>query len=362
MTRIFRRIVLPMLIVCCAVPALAQNENAPENKAPDGFQVEKIAPDVTVISDGANRWGGEDKDFSQLSNASQWVGKRIDIPEAALQGVKYVRLRVFGGLEDYSYALLPAGQAANGLNEAFEVFVYGQGSRPVWDIAAFAAPADPQAPRVMVWQDFFIPLSHLSAGANTFILHKMRSEENYFDDYLFIGIDNSKSAGHSRLSANFGQDWNNVLNVEGSTGEYMMKLLLISSEPMTTDVWNRGDKPDAHGAITNWKIDGKTLKFALDVSRLDRLLNLSPMGITLDYEGKTPPVVRLFDENDKLVEVTPKEEGKSDKGGRLNFRLPVSRARLARIEIDAPDDRADAVKRVAFNYFRAIPGDELLKD
>lgn len=78
------------------------------------------------------------------------------------------------------------------------------------------------------WYTIPIPVEWLEVGENTIIMRKTPQEE-YPSDYLYVGIDHSAEHGKSAFSRDGGRTWDTVnLNVPGSTGEYMIRMLLVT--------------------------------------------------------------------------------------------------------------------------------------
>jgi hypothetical protein len=194
----------------------------------------------------------------------------------------------------------------------------------------------------LLWTDFTIPVSELHAGGNTFIFHKTHSDKN--DDYLYIGIDNSVSYGHSRRSSDGGKTWTTQsLNTLNATGEYMMRLLLLKETTQTATVWTPEKIADPQHLIGYSGIVNGTASpyfiMELDPYAIDPL---QPFNVHIKA-AKDPQARWLDEDNNPLALKSTFADGV------LSVTVAPSQ-HLAKVEIPVGKDGKPAASEVRFDY------------
>jgi hypothetical protein len=194
---------------------------------------------VLVIRDDAGQWGGASMGMTHQHDTRYQAKKILDlsaVTPAAWAAVREVRLSAFFCVRDYS--LVSLGKA-NGLDESFEVVVNGKvhtfrnnSGVPVYE---------DRKPTMLAWFDFAFPKDEFVRGKNEIIFRKAPTTKPKPDDYLYLGIDNTISAGNSAVSVDGGKTWSSAkLNTIGARGEYMVRLLLLSGERRIEATWRPG--------------------------------------------------------------------------------------------------------------------------
>jgi hypothetical protein len=188
--------------------------------------VEEVREGVHVIRDDAGTFGGWSLGVTHMSKPEYKAKKVLDlsnVPPAVWDKVKDVRLSLAIIVRDYSFKDNPP---ANGLDEAFEVVVNGTVHRFPTNCGAKVYMES----RVndMGWFDFPVPKSQLVRGVNEIIVSK--AEGPKYDDYLYLGIDNSRQRGNSWVAFD-GVNWTqDKLTIPGGNGEYMVRLYLLTED------------------------------------------------------------------------------------------------------------------------------------
>lgn len=278
--------------------------------AAQDFRITHPQNGVAEIADDVGNWGGMSSGTSHQNEANYQTEKTIDIPAGELANAKHARLRVFMALQDYSFAL-PA-TPNNGLDESFEVIVNGNAHLYQDDDPSFSSRTNGRDPLTWAWHDFTIPVSELKSGANTFLFRKTPSEKN--DDYLYIGIDNSVSKGHSSLSVDGGKTWTTKqLNTIKATGEYMVRLLLLSDLPESTFDWKTGQRVSDTGIIGYAGREENVLRLELDSAKYDsgqplKVLLSTPSALDVkatNDAGKAVALKSTFNDNTQTLTIVP---------------------------------------------------------
>jgi hypothetical protein len=204
--------------------------------------LETLPGGITMVGDDAGLWDGHQSlSITHQNQAGYQARKILDISalqESVWAAVKEVRVSAMLAVRDYSGHSLPV---KNGLDEAFEVVVNGavntfptNGGAPVYQEGVSAG---------LDWYDVPLPRAQFRRGVNEVILRKAPSAKN--DDYLYLGIDHSQERGNSAVDFGDGKGWRqDVLTIPGGTGEYMVRLYLVTQESLTTDAaWEPGRTP-----------------------------------------------------------------------------------------------------------------------
>jgi len=268
-------------------------------------RIEPVGDGVLVASDDSGQWGGASMGMTHQSDPRYQAKKTLDlsaVPEAAWATVRGVRLSAFFCVRDYSLSSLGK---ANGLDEAFEVVVNGRvhlfpnnSGVPVYREGK---------PAAMAWFDFALPKEEFVRGRNDIVFRKAPTPATKAkaDDYLYLGIDNTASRGNSAVSFDGGRTWQeDRLNSIGATGEYMVRLVLLSGERQFESVWQAGNLTDPAGVIAYAGQRPGTNEFrmewavhALDASQpvvaVVRTAGAVRCALSwLDAEGQPLPVIR----------------------------------------------------------------------
>ncbi len=267
--------------------------------------VEQTANDVRIVRDDNGLWCGASMGMTHQSDPRYQAKKILDlasVPEPAWAAARKVRLSAFFCVRDYS--LISLGKA-NGLDEAFEVVINGKvhtfpnnGGAPVY--------ADGK-PIAMAWFDFALPKEEFVRGRNEVIFRKAPTPVTKAkpDDYLYLGIDNTPSGGNSAVSFDGGKTWTaDKLNAIGARGEYMVRLILLSSERQFESAWRPASTPalsDPAGVIAYAGAHDNEVRLEWEPQRLDQSQPVTVAVETveakkfklrwLDVEGKPLPAI-----------------------------------------------------------------------
>ncbi len=207
--------------------------------------VRQVSDGVYMVYDDTGDWGGVTTGRTH-QNSARYQAKKVldlsDLPEDVWQATRAVRLSLYTGVLDYSFHDNPP---ADGLDEAFEVVINGQVHRFATDcgIPPYVHSATP----TMAWYEMAFPKAEFVRGANEIILRKAPDDEN--DDYLYIGIATGPSRGNSMVPFD-GEPWtSDRLTMPGGSGEYMIRLHLVTTDLSTGFTWRPGaeqplDDPD----------------------------------------------------------------------------------------------------------------------
>ncbi len=221
------------------IAVLAALAARPEARAVPSL-VEEVSDGVYMVYDDTGRWGGVTMGRTH-QNSPQYQAKKVlnlsDVPLAVWEATRAVRLSLYTGILDYSFHDNPP---ADGLDEAFEVVINGRVHRFADDcgIPPYLHSATP----AMAWYDMAFPKAEFASGGNEVILRKAPDDEN--DDYLYVGIATGQSRGNSMVSFD-GATWTaERLTRPGGSGEYMVRLYLITTDLSTAFSWRpAADRP-----------------------------------------------------------------------------------------------------------------------
>ncbi|MFP4249187.1 MAG: DUF6259 domain-containing protein [Armatimonadota bacterium] len=276
--------------------------------AEDWPRIDRPADGVTVVYDDFGAWGGSSMGTSHQMEPDYQIRKRLDlsgVPQGVFNRAKAARLLVYFAAQDYSWSIEDVEH--NGLDESFEIVVNDN----VYHHRTSDVPgarADEDAPLAWQWHQFEVPVRHLNHGENVIEIRKSEQDAPPLDDYIYVGIDNTESHGHSEYRAE-GQDWTDrQLNAIGATGEYMIRLLLLERETRTESVWRPGD-----GAVAPLGYVDSTSTPRNDIIRLrdDDYLKMEfdprafdadqPMQITVESVAAVPRIV-VSDESGEVLD------------------------------------------------------------
>jgi hypothetical protein len=304
-------------------------------------QVTSPEPGLWAFASDNGNWGGAGMGTSHQAEETYWIEKRFDVPAALLAKTRVARLRVYMAVYDYSiYGATDKKQ--NGLDESFELVVNGQSQKYQDD--------DPRLPSIPVgthnlewhWHDFLVPVEHLKAGSNTFLIRKLPIGKDHNDDFIYIGIDPTVSNGNSRMSVDGGKTWEaRSLNKIDAHGEYMIRLLLSERETKAVAHWTPRGSDDSQKllAYVAAKATAPQFEAELDTSRIDSNQSFTA---TLSYAGTTAPQVQWLDDARKPFVISGEA---SD--GKIAFSFPATRRLPVSVEVSGAAVTAFDVAYVA---------------
>ena len=308
--------------------------------AQEGWVVDRVADDVLVLRDENGSWSGNQKLRMAHINTDQYqVRKTLDLsalPEGALERADHARLRLYIGLQDWSWQLPQVPN--NGLDGRFEIVVN--------DTALQFDTSDPRFPgrarksELLRWEwvDVDLPLEALRLGENTVIIRKLPGNT---DDYIYPAIDDTNAYGHSATSYDDGETWEPGLNANDARGEFMVRLVLIEGELDREAVWTPAATDDPGGFIA-WagEADG-TLVIEAEPNAFDAGAELTA---TVRFEGAAPEVAWLDAADEPLeAEVTRGE-------GTVRARFPASAVTPASLRVTP----ASTAREVRIAYTRSL--------
>ncbi|MBC7288060.1 MAG: hypothetical protein H5T86_08485, partial [Armatimonadetes bacterium] len=346
-----------VLVIATAVSVLSQARGG------DSWRLEEPADGVVLVYDDNGQWGGPSMGTSHQVNPTYQTRKTIDlsiVPADLWPKVRAARVRVFFAIQDYSWAT--PGIQYDGLDEEFEVVINGHVHRYPTS-GGFRARAKAEDKLDWQWTDFVIPVSELRRGPNEVIFRKAEDPtKDHYDDYIYVGIDNTVEHGHSAVSFDGGQTWTEQqLNAIKARGEYMVRLVLITRDTTATANWVPGPDqtpgPDGEvrgpgkisdrvGVIGLVEVPGRpetgraVLKPGAKATVwLDsRLIDpLEPIAAMVRFLGAAPQVKWLGDDGQVLVA----EQSLST--GRLTSRVTTPRVVPRRLLLSAEEDPCSLV-------------------
>jgi len=274
--------------------------------AQDGWMVDRPRRGVVVLRDDDGTWSDNPKLRMAHINTSQYQARKTldlsELPEGALQHASNARVRMYFGLQDWSWNM--EGREHNGLDGAFEVVVNGHPLRFETADPRFPGRAGASDPLRWEWVDVPVPVQHLQPGENEVIIRKVPGND---DDYIYPGIDNSVQLGHSRTSYDGGETWEQGLNTNDARGEFMIRLVLIEGETDRTATWRPPDELDDPGGLIAWAgRDGNAWVLEPDRDAFD---GSQPMTATVRYRGPVPEVAWLDRQEQPLEDEARQEDG-----------------------------------------------------
>lgn len=339
----YRALQLALAIVCTLLIAAAAG-------AQDWPRIDTPASGVTLVYDDYGAWGGGSMGTSHQNKPDYRVRKHLDlsaVPQLVFDRAQRAELLVYFAAQDYSWNLPDVED--NGLDENFEIVVNGNIHHyRTADIRG--AKAGAEGTMRWGWQRFEIPVRELVRGENVIEFHKSDRDAPPFDDYIYVGIDNTESHGHSEYREG-DADWSGAqLNAVGATGEYMVRLAFLESEARTTTTWVPGDgrvPPIGYIDATTTPRDRMLrmrhddyLKIEFDPEAFDQT---RPMQITVDSVG-APPRIVVTDEDGRTIDapIRPLER---------SFRVEVpADARPDVLYVGAAEVADSFVRSITFEY------------
>ncbi len=253
---------------------------------------------VTVVYDDYGAWGGPSMGTSHQVNPDYRVRKVLDlsvVPENVFERAREARLLVYFAVQDYSWNLPDVEH--NALDESFEIVVNGHVQR--YQTAEVpGAKADRDDELRWRWHEFPVPLDELEHGRNLIEFRKSADDLEPREDYIYVGIDNTESHGHSAMIEGPEEQWStDRLNAIDASGEYMVRLALLEREPESSATWRPGQDPvplvgyiDATVRPDDGKLhlhDDDYVKLELDP---DAFNASRPMHLRVDYVGGPPRI------------------------------------------------------------------------
>lgn len=210
--------------------------------------VEQIHDGVYLVYDDTGDWGGVTNGRTHQCSHEYQARKVLDlsdVPAEVWEATRTVRLSFYTGIVDYSAVADPP---ADGLDEEFEIVINGSVHRFPDDcgLPRYVHSASPE----MTWYDMPFPKAEFTRGPNEIILRKAPGEGQ--DDYLYVGIATGRSRGNSSVTFD-GETWTDErLTIPGGTGEYMVRLYLVTRDLKAGFTWRPGaptPKDDPHNLI-----------------------------------------------------------------------------------------------------------------
>ncbi|MGC9319510.1 MAG: DUF6259 domain-containing protein [Armatimonadota bacterium] len=277
---------------CIALCVAAQAQQWP--------RLEHPTEGVTVVYDDHGAWGGSSMGTSHQVKPDYRVRKHLDlsiVPQEVFDRAQEARLLVYLACQDYSWNIPEVDW--NGLDEHFEIAINGT-------VHTYATSDVPGAKRRREddlrwrWHEFPVGLDELVHGENVFEFRKADDDEPPLEDYIYVGIDNTESHGHSEYTER-DEPWRaDKLNAIDATGEYMVRLALLEQEPTVETIWRPMTEPvppvgyaETTGDLTDRGLElgpGQTLTIELDPDAFDDARGLSIFAdhtpIVLNADGE----------------------------------------------------------------------------
>jgi len=323
--------------------------------------IEEFAPGVTIIRDDGGHWAGPSMGTTHQHAPNYQAKKILDIsalPEETFKATREARLRVYFAIQDYSPHM--GDKVENGLDESFEVIVNGHCHTYRTD-AGYPAKARKGQRISWNWIEFAVPMRELVRGRNEFIFKKA-SEPKKYDDFIYVGIDDSLRHGNSLLSHDGGKTWTRkTLNSIGATGEYMVRLVLIHKDLRARAVWRlgtKGGRDDPLGAMGYVEqVGGEELDHSLRLSGPDAravieldpavLDPLQPIIATVTCAGDGTAGVVWRQEKDR-----PMNDKETRRKGCCVSRLETVWTRPRKLIVKAPANAATEIKSISLDFSR----------
>jgi len=246
------------------------------------------------------------------------------LPAGALAGAKSARLRLWMCLQDYSFNL--GDRRPDGLDERFELLLNGHQHTFATADPRLPGRSDPQQTLAPAWVDFDVPVTELRLGENVVELAKL--PDGGTDDYVYPGIDNSRSHGTSATSQDGGQTWSTTrLNAIDASGEFMIRLVLADRDLSGTAVWRPDQVSDPDGVLAFVESPAGGLWLE---PRRDVLAPSTALTVSIAYTGTAPAAEWIDPAGRPLTSETVTAPGK------LVCTLPAGRHDLGALRVAAP--------------------------
>ncbi len=296
--------------------------------APDaGWVVDHPRPGVMVLRNEDGIWGGLSLGVAHQNTPAYRIRKTFDLsalPAGALAGAKSARLRLWMCLQDYSFNL--GDRRPDGLDERFELLLNGHQHTFATADPRLPGRSDPQQTLAPAWVDFDVPVTELRLGENVVELAKL--PDGGTDDYVYPGIDNSRSHGTSATSQDGGQTWSTTrLNAIDASGEFMIRLVLADRDLSGTAVWRPDQVSDPDGVLAFVESPAGGLWLE---PRRDVLAPSTALTVSIAYTGTAPAAEWIDPAGRPLTSETVTAPGK------LVCTLPAGRHDLGALRVAAP--------------------------
>ncbi|HID07872.1 MAG TPA: hypothetical protein EYP10_12085 [Armatimonadetes bacterium] len=345
-----------MCVVTITFTSLPCNAQSSAGAPP---KIEQPERGVWLVYDDNGNWGGPSMGTTHQHRPEYQAMKLIDLsqfPADAFKRIKQVRLRVFMAIQDWSFNV--GKRVINGLDEAFELRVNDR-VHTYRTNAGFPARAHPSERLRWDWHDFILSPDEVVRGINRFVFKKAKGDK--YNDYIYIGIDNTVKHGNSAVSFDGGRTWRkDVLNTINATGEYMVRLLLIEVEPKASATWNLRTARivDTVGVIgyagceggrrvrSGLQIDGDA--FAIVEFERIHIERQTKMQARIKFAG-APPIIEWRDERGKVMRCDVGVHGDE-----LIAEVAIKRDRPMALRIQPPRNGSTIVRTVTITFTRAF--------
>jgi len=260
------------------------------------WQVDTPAPGIHVLRNDVGAWGGWSMGVAHLNGPDYHARKVLDLtqlPAEVRAGAKDVRLRLYLGIQDYSWN--SGDHVPNGLNEQFEVVVNGQPMRFKTSDPRFLAKPGRAGKLEAGWTDIDIPREVLTKDVLEVVVRKVAGETS--DDYVYPGIDNSAPNTHSSVSFDGGKTWTNAqLNTIKAQGEYMIRLVVATRALQRQMIWTPQALDDPDGFAAYCQLEDGALRLEPTPGVRDMARDVT---ITVLHDGPDPTLEWLLREKAK---------------------------------------------------------------
>jgi len=215
----------------------------------EGWVVDRPREGVFVLRDENGVWGGPSMGVAHQNQPKYQARKTLDLsalPPGTLDKARAVRLRMYFGIQDYSWNM--ANRKYDGLDESFEIVVNGHAQRFKTSDPRFPSRRGRGDKLKWDWVDIDVPVERLKPGENEVIIRKRPGGGD--DDYIYPGIDNTANHGHSAVSFDGGKTWHtDRLNTIKAQGEYMIRLAVATVDLEARVTWRPSDVLDDPGGL-----------------------------------------------------------------------------------------------------------------
>lgn len=323
---------------------------APMAHAQDWPRIDRPAGGVTLVYDDYGGWGGNSMGATHQVRPDYRIRKHLDltdVPQAVFDRATEARLIVYLAAQDYSWNT--EGVEHNGLDESFEVLV----NEHVYHYRTAdltRARADAEGSLRWGWEQFDVPVRHLTRGENVIEIRKSAGDAAPHEDFIYVGIDNTESHGHSEYREGEREWTGEQLNAIGATGEYMIRLAFLEGGPRTTTVWRPGGEtvpPIGYLRSTSTARDRMIrlrdddyVKIEFDPQAFDQRRS---MGITVESIG-SPPRIVVSGEDGRVLDLPVRPVGRS-------FRLEApAGSRPGTLYVGAAEIADSFIQSIEFEY------------
>ncbi|MCK5805280.1 MAG: hypothetical protein KAI66_20790, partial [Lentisphaeria bacterium] len=272
------------------------------------------------------------------------------LPPEVRAGVKSARLRVYFGIQDYSWN--SGERIANGLDESFEIVINGQATRYATADPRFPSKAGRVGKLTAGWTDFDIPVEAIRGERLEVVIRKVLPEgKENGDDYIYPGIDNTVPNQSSFMSSDGGVTWTQQqLNTIKAQGEYMVRLVLATRSLHGVFSWSpeRVSDPDSFAAYVG--VEGQSLRIEPRAGSWDAA---RAVIIRVAHGNVKPPEIRWLLQDGRKAEL----EKVSGAMG-VSYRLPPDRRAVDALVVEP----VSALHRVTVEYEVPTTGSAVVVD